>query len=147
MSCWEWMSEKSPHSVLSLILLNPTFFFCSLAPHNPHSWARPNLKHKGLTPPPLNTLTPLTFAGKSTHRALSQGAVTVLMNAEFFLIQMNDPSNRLITSFAFGGVKDFSYAPIPNLLVLTAGWSSSCFCIYLRRSEWQMWGEMFRLLP
>lgn len=143
MSCWEWMSEKSPHSALSLILLNPTFFFVPLplTTHIPEPgpiwntkvWPLLHLTHSHLL--------------RQIHSSRSSAGRCKSVNERRFLPRHRErASDRSITSFAFGGAKDFSYASIPNLLLQTAGWSSSCFCIRLRRSEWQMWLEMFRLL-
>lgn len=90
-----WVTENEWVKELSFsVVCNPceSNFFCSPALHSPHSSARPNSKHKSLTPPPLNTLTHThtthTCSDKSTHHALLQSCVRVLMNIDFLLVLM-----------------------------------------------------------
>lgn len=83
---------------------------------------------------------------RQIHSSRSFAGRCKSVNEHRFLPRLHEcASNRLMTSFAFGGVEGFSYASIPNSPLQTAGWSSSCFCICLHRSELQMWLEMFRL--
>lgn len=118
MSCWEWMSEKSPHSVLSLILLNPTFFFFVPLPFTTHIPEPGPIWNTKVWPLLHLTHSHHSHLLRLVHSSRSFAGRRKSVNERRFLPRLPERApNGLITSFAFGGVKDFSYASIPNLLL------------------------------